>query len=506
MPIKQFFPDTAGYANTGQSVYNEKYPDRIFWYLFIALIVLQLFITLFTNGFALSQDEAMWHYIGRNWFRNGMVPYTGGADNKSPLFYTIFGISDLLFGVNYWFPRVFGTLVQSAGIFFLYRIAGQLAGKRAGLLAMSFYGLSVLWHGADGRYVSFTETYELTFVIISFYLSLSAKTIVRMFFCGVLLSVALMFRLSAFFAIVPLFIMAVRKGKTSAIAFSAGLVIAFFALILIGILAGIDPQAVYFYAIADNFGSGSTTDHDFLWRAVQFYNLFFYSEIILFYPLVLAYLFMQRKFDWLLIWLTSVFIGLNVIGNYARVDMKELLPAMALIGAIAVGYVIDTWQVSFKKVMFIVWICFSPRLIEPFVNVKRLFTGEFQFAENFCHEPFVPPDESASRQLGLWVKATTKPNDKVYVAGFGSQVQAYSERISPSIYFNVTQTPVAKQTIFNDLNKRHPELILVPLFPQYKEYVGTDLRNLVDSLTAKYYRFDRCMFNYDVYRLKKSGL
>src|SRR3978361_688417 len=92
-------------------------------HIIIALVLIQLFITLLTNGFALSQEEAMWHYIGRNWFRNGLVPYHGGADNKSPLFYVIFGLSDWLFGVNYWFPRVLGTIVQSAGIFYVYKIA-----------------------------------------------------------------------------------------------------------------------------------------------------------------------------------------------------------------------------------------------------------------------------------------------------------------------------------------------------------------------------------------------
>jgi hypothetical protein len=62
-------------------------------HIIIALVLIQLFITLLTNGFALSQDEAMWHYIGRNWFRNGLVPYTGGVDNKSPFFYVIFGLN-----------------------------------------------------------------------------------------------------------------------------------------------------------------------------------------------------------------------------------------------------------------------------------------------------------------------------------------------------------------------------------------------------------------------------
>src|ERR1700760_2965526 len=139
------------------------------FYLLIVLTCLQLFIALMTNGFALSQEEAMWHYIGRNWFRYGLVPYTGGVDNKSPLYMVIYGISDLLFGVNYWFPRVLGTAVQTLGIYFLYKIAHHLAGKRAGLLVISFYGLSVLWHAADGRYVSYTETYKIIFSIIAFY-------------------------------------------------------------------------------------------------------------------------------------------------------------------------------------------------------------------------------------------------------------------------------------------------------------------------------------------------
>jgi hypothetical protein len=42
--------------------------------IILVLAALQLFITLFSNNFALSLDEAMAHYIGRNWFRNGLAP------------------------------------------------------------------------------------------------------------------------------------------------------------------------------------------------------------------------------------------------------------------------------------------------------------------------------------------------------------------------------------------------------------------------------------------------
>src|SRR6201999_181767 len=119
---------------------------------------------------------------------------------------------------------------------------------------------------------------------------------------------------------------------------------------------------------------------------------------------------------------------------------------------------------------------FSPRLLEPFVNFGRLFKGEFQLAENYCHEPYVLPDESASRQLGQWLKANTKPTETIYVAGHGSQVQAYSERLSPTIYFDVFQTKFAKQVIYHDLTQHRPDYLLIPLFPEYQKYINADLR------------------------------
>jgi hypothetical protein len=471
--------------------------------IILVLIALQLFITLLTNGFAFSADEAMWHYIGRNWFRNGLVPYNGGVDNKSPLFFSVFGLSDRLFGVNYWFPRVLGTVCQSIGIYYIYKIAHQIAGKRAGMMAISFYGLSVLWHGADGRYVSYTETYEVMFIIISFYFFLNAQNKRGFFISGFLAAIGLAFRLSAFFAIAALFVASLHKKRISTLMFCLGVLSGILFLALAGFLAGIRLHDIYVYALADNFGPGSTTDHDFWWKMVQFHTMFFYSEVILFYPLVMIYLFIKRKVDWLLLWLIFVFLGINVLGNYARVDLKDLLPAMSLTGAFALAHLVEKYNLSIRKVMLIIWVCFSPKIVEPLINFKRIFSGEYQKAEDFCHEPFVAPDESASRQLGWWVKANTTPRQKVFVAGGGPQVQVYSERISPSIYFVAMQTSLAKERFFKDMAQNKADMILVPLFPEYKQYVDADLRAYVDSIVAKNYDFERCMFNYNIYRIKK---
>src|SRR5687767_14946936 len=109
--------------------------------LILLLAFLQLIVALFTNTLTFTHEESMWHYIGRNWFRHGMTPYEGGIDNKSPFLFAIYGVSDWLFGINYWFPRVVGIVVQSVGIYYLYKIARHLAGDRAGLFALSLYGL-----------------------------------------------------------------------------------------------------------------------------------------------------------------------------------------------------------------------------------------------------------------------------------------------------------------------------------------------------------------------------
>jgi hypothetical protein len=481
---------------TKQSFKNREFKPV---HIIIALALIQLFIALLTNGFALSQDEAMWHYIGRNWFRNGLVPYTGGIDNKSPLFYVIFGLSDKLFGVNYWFPRVLGTACETVGIYYIYKIALKIADRNAAILALLFYGLSIMWHGVDGRYTSYTETYDVMFIIISFYIFLNAENKKGFFISGLVAVIGLSFRLSAFFGIITLLAVSLYKKKAYTLTFCLGLIAGVVLLVLLLVFAGINLHDTYTYMLADNFGAGSTTDHNFLWRTVQFFNMFFYSEVILFYPLIFIYLFINKKVDWLVLWMIFAFIGINIIGNYARVDLKDLLPPLSLMAAFAVAHLVNLYNISMRQIMIIVWVCFLPKLVEPFVNFQRLFTGEFQKAENYCHEPFIIPDESASRQLGWWVKANTISHQKVFVAGYGSQVQAYSERISPSIYFNVTQTLIAKKRFYEDMKQNKPDMILVPLFPEYKQYVDSDLRLYVDSLVVKDYRFKTCMFNYSVY-------
>ncbi len=60
-----------------------------------------------------------------------------------------------------------------------------------------------------------------------------------------------------------------------------------------------------------------------------------------------------------------------------------------------------------------------------------------------------------------------------------------------------------QRSVFRDMQQNKAEMVLVPIFPTYKQYIGADLRSYVDQLGSEDYYFDRCMFNYNIYRIRK---
>jgi hypothetical protein len=470
-------------------------------HLIILLTLIQLFIALLSNNLTFTHEEAMWQYIGWNWFHNGLTPYSGGVDNKSPLIFAIFGLSDKLFGTNFWFPRLIGTFCQSVGLYFIYKIAKHIAGKLAGIFALTIYGLSLLWKNTGGSYVSFTETYAMMFIIISFYKCVTGVKKKDFFISGVLAGLGLGFRLSACFGILAIFISATRKSIGSAILFLTGVLAAATAVAIIFSISGIELRNFLIYGFTDNFGTGSATDYNASWRLERFMETFFYSELILFYPFVIGYFFISKKIDFITIWLISEFIGINLLGIYARNHLKDVLPALSLMSGICLASLTETYKVPVKPIMIIIWITFFPKVLDPLFNLKKLIMPASEDVEKYCHQPIQQTDDG-EKKLGLWIKSTINEHEKLFVAGYGARVQVYAERQSPTIYFNVTQTRIAKERLFHDLNTANPEMIAVPQFPEYTKYVNEDIRSFINNLITTHYVFNRCMYGYNIYNLK----
>jgi hypothetical protein len=461
------------------------------------LVVIQLAIAFFTEPMIFTHEEAMWQYIGRNWIRNGMVPYAGGIDNKSPLIFFIFGISDRLFGVNFWFPRLLGIAVQSAGIFLLYKIALKTIGHRAGLFAISFYGLSLAWRTTGGKYVSFTETYAIACILGAVYVSILFRNHRQIFFGGMMAGFGLGFRLSAVFGILPLLVLNLNRSRKTGCIFFLGILSATVFLLLCGLWAGIGLNEYIFYGFTDNFGSGSPTSHSAAWEAQGFADGFFYSELILFYPAVVAYFFLKKGADFLKGWLMSEFIGIVILGIYARNHFKDLLPVMSLMAAFVVDRLIENNRMAPRRFLLGVWILFFPKTFEPLFAIKKFFLpGSSPSAQNGISVW----DENKKKDIGLWIRNHTDSRDRVFVAGYGAQIQVYSERLSPSVYFNVTQTSFAKNRLYADLLSNKPTLLVIPLSDTYAGSVDKDIRSYIQTLAANNYRLDTCLYQYNIYK------
>jgi hypothetical protein len=467
--------------------------------LLLGFAILQLIISLLTDGFALSFDEAMWHYIGRNWFRYGMVPYSGGVDNKSPLIFVIYGISDRLFGVNYWFPRILGTLVQTGSLWLVYLIGLRISGRRVAILSLTLCGLSFLWRSTDGKFVSLTETYAIFFLLGAFYFYFRQRGSLSYILAGLLAGLAIGFRLSALFGTLSIFIVAFRHGWRPAFLFLLGVSCAVLGLLALAGICHISLHDLFLYGFLDNFGTGSATDQSPLWKLENFTNAFFYSELLLFYPSLLGYLFMRKKVPELTLWLILECIGIIAVGIFARAHFKLLLPVFSLTAAIAIHEMVQQYNIPFKPVYLAIWLLFFPKLVEPIVNLKKIFIPPSDNAEAFCADPNKAPGDQEKKALGIWIRNHTREDDLVLVAGYGAIVQAYSERRSPSIFFNATQTGRAASQFAVEINAYPSRMVLVPQSGNYKQEVRQEVREAVDQLVASGYHATGCRYGYKVY-------
>jgi hypothetical protein len=469
--------------------------------LIISIAFIQCIIAFCTDPMIFTFDEAMWQYIGRNWIRNGMVPYVGGVDNKSPLIFLIFGISDWFFGVSYWFPRLFGIAVQSAGIYYLFKIAEKTISRQAGIFAISLYGLSLLWRSTGGKYVSYTETYAVTSIIISIYFSIACQENRLTFIGGLFAGLGFGFRLTAVFGILPMLIFTFYRDRKAGLFFLTGTMVSMGMLLVLAELAGIRISDFWFYGVVDNFGVGSPTDHALAWKVQRFGDGFFYSEIILFYPAVFCYFLLVRKMDFLKTWLISEFLGIVILGMYDRNHFKNLLPVFSLTSAFTINYLIENHRLPPKMILLGIWIIFFPKTFEPLFAIKK-----FLISGSGKHHPGndakLPEEENLKRAVGLWIRSNTRSGDQVYVAGYGAQVQLYAERISPSIYFNATQTPIAKRRLYRDLLSNKPSMIAIPLAESYSGNVDPDVRHFISQLTKDDYQLDTCIDRFNIFRYK----
>ncbi|MFI5155571.1 MAG: ArnT family glycosyltransferase [Chitinophagales bacterium] len=472
------------------------------WKWILLFGILQISVAMLTYNMSLSFDESIWYYIGRNWFRNGLVPYQGGVDNKSPLIFIIFGISDKFSGTNEWIPRIMGTVVQCLGLYYVYKMGNYLSGGKSGWIAMTIYGLTLLWPASGGKYASYTETYSVAAIVLAYYIYLISKSRSQYFLAGIFAGLGIAFRISAVFAVVALGLTAILNRPRVSLQLIGGIGLSIFLFLLLLSLAGVNLREFLVYGIKDNFGSGSPTDHTWRWKLDNFSHHFIFSAFILFFPLLVAWFFLPARPPILFYWLLSSFVGIHFIGIYSNQHFKELLPSLALISAFVFSYFGDKWQFSHKAMLVSIWILFTPKTIEPFIAFRNIFQKKPLEPDKYCRDPKLIVNDQAKKELGLWIRAKTGNEEKVLVAGYGALVQAYAERVAPSIYFNATQTGIAISRFCTDLSQAKPALVAVPVSEEYRLMVSQNIRTAIEQLINRNYVFERCAYGYNIYRIR----
>ena len=370
------------------------------------------------------------------------------------------------------------------------------------MIAMTLYGFSLLWSHTGGKDVSYTESYSVAFVILAVYKFLSAKTGKDFFWSGFIGGIGFAFRYTSILAVIAILISLLKNKKKDFLPFALGFLLSVTFLICLAYLSGVNITELIFHSLTDNFSPGSVTDHPLLWKLESFLNGFFYSEIVLFYPGLIAYFFIKKKIDFFALWLICAFIGINIIGLYATTHLKELLPSLSLISAFAIWHLITNYKVPFRPIMITLWILFFPKILEPLVSLKKLFIPTVEDPEKLCKNPAQPASDDNDKKMGLWIRDNTNEKDLVFVAGYGARAQVYTERLSPTVYFNVTQTPKAKQRFFSDITKNKPTIIAIPILVSYERNVNEDMRSFIQQLVEKEYSFTRCIYGYSVYKIK----
>jgi len=471
-------------------------------HLMVLFFILQLIVAFFTYYHSLTFDEAMWQYIGRNWFRNGLIPYSGGVDNKSPLIFAIFGLSDKFLGVNFWFPRLVGICFQTTGIFFLYKVGNFLFSNSTAIIATIIYGLTLTCHSAGGKFASNTESYSVACIIASAYFVFSAKKKSTFLVAGIIAGIGCAFRLTGFFGATALMLILLINRKQNVFVFLVGVVVAIFFFIILFYFSGINLHNVFVNLFSDNFSKGGVAGTSVSGRIENFYNNFLISPMVILLPAIIIYCFMKEQKSELLIWLLLEFIGISIIGLYANQHFKNLLPPLVLINASVLNYFIEAKRISFKTTIRALCIFLFPILTEPILSLEKQFFS--QRPQNNTNNVYKAqqPDDDERKILGLWIKANTSESDKVLIAGYGAQIQAYSERVSPSIYFNITQTEVARNFFLKELNTDKPAMILVPAFQEYADLVNAETRKYISDIIATDYRYEYCLCGYNIYRKK----
>jgi hypothetical protein len=477
--------------------------------LFILLFLLTLLVIISSND-RMGNDEGIWSYIGRIWTDNGIPPYVGAVENKTPGIFGLYAISHVLFGVNVLFVRGLGIIAILLTALTVYHIGKALHGHLAGVLGMTIFGLTMTWKLLDGDYPAQTETFMVLFSTLSFYFLIKGKPSRKwgywVLLAGISMGLAIAFKqiaLASALALCGFFLLYAKPVSTKRSPFAGviliGLGIALSTLLSLAPLwfSGVSFNEYFHGAwtlLANQGSSSSLKDH-----IIGFLGIWGNSRMVVFYPCLILLLLQKDLFKYtyfvgLSVWLVIDFLGVNSSGMYYGHQMKQLVPSLSIMIGILLGNILAKF--SYDKDLYMKHV--STAILAIILIIFPYQSGLRMIYLNVTGIP------DMNKEIGHWLKDHTTARDYVYIVGSqGNPILSYSERVSSSIYFNsmFVTTEKERKKLSSDLIEKPPVYIVKPqAHGDQGELMNTEL-SMIDPVLENY-TFVRSHDNWDIFKRK----
>lgn len=448
-------------------------PARVAPYIAGALVLVAL--TIGARAQHIGIDEGVYAFVTRAWVQDGVPPYQGPIENKTPGIYYVYAVSQAVFGSTYGVARLLAVASMLGCCLALHRIGRRLYGDTAGLVAMLIGGLALSSRNVRGRETAMTESFMVCFTTLAVLAVLTAALRTSgprwrwMFAAGLALGVGIAFKQIALvtgptlgvfaWAATPSERRGVRGWILDMLLVSGGVGLATVASLVPLWLAGVSFGEYWQGAWLLLLDHGSMV-HGWSARLAYLRERFVYptSTLAVLFAVFLA---CRRALvargvpcGAIAAWVALDWIGVSAAGSYLPHQFKQVIPVLSLTAGIVIGLGLATIR---RRSVLLERVAMGALLAVlvasgPWQSTRRLLTGQGLLR---VHGPMV--------DVGEWVRDHTQPGDYVYTWVIGGIVQTLSDRPSPSRYFNphFVSSAGARQQILRDLERHPPRMIVV---------------------------------------------
>lgn len=423
----------------------------------------------------MSIDEGIWNHVARAWVEDGVPPYQGPIENKTPGIYYLFALSYLLVGPGYGLPRLLGIAALLGCCAALHALTRRLCDRTAALTAALVAGLAMASRAVQGPEASMTESFMVAFVTLGLLLVVTAAPLAssgrwrRFLAAGAALGLGIAFKqvaltsagaLAAFaWAATPADRRTLRTWTGDLAVIACGILLATAATMIPLWLAGVSAAEYWRGAWLILLDPGSSV-HTLGGRVAQFQRRF--RDPITTLTIVFGIFLLCRRplvargVPWgaLVAWCGVDWVGVLASGWFFPHQFKQVIPALSacagIVASLAAGQA-WRWNVEPSRSLLVVLV------VAALVVLPQAAILDAPFGRR------VSDVEANAVRVGEWVRDRTSPDDLVFGWVRGGSVQTISGRRSPTRYFNANfvTSEAALAEVQADLARRPPRIVVV---------------------------------------------